>query len=136
MIDSTDTIARSPTPFELLTDRLFRGLTRGMAWLAIALVFFLIAQIAYTARPAIEEHGTAFLTTSKWDPNAKNAKGEPEPKFGIVPQIGGTLYSSLLGVALGALFGVAVAIFITQNFLPSKIEIALKNIIELLAAIP
>jgi phosphate transport system permease protein len=136
MNDSADSIARSPTPFEQLTDRLFRGLTHGMAWLAIGVVFLLVVQIAVTARPAIEEHGTAFLTTSKWDPNAKNAKGEPEPKFGIVPQIGGTLYSSLLGVGLGALFGIAVAIFITQDFLPPKIEIALKNIIELLAAIP
>src|SRR5262249_17035210 len=41
-----------------------------------------------------------------------------------------------LGVALGALFGIAVAIFITQDFLPPKLEFALKNIIELLAAIP
>ena len=42
----------------------------------------------------------------------------------------------MLGVALGALFGVAVAIFLTQDFFPRWLEITFKNIIELLAAIP
>ncbi len=39
-------------------------------------------------------------------------------------------------MAVGTLFGLAVAIFLTQDFLPVKAEIALKNIVELLAAIP
>jgi len=125
---TSPSISRPPTPFELGADRVFRRLTRAAAWLAIGLVFIIVFQIAWTARPAIQQHGTAFLTTGEW-----NAKAE---KFGILPQIGGTLYSSLLGVALGALFGIAVAIFVTQDFLPRRLEIAIKNVIELLAAIP
>jgi phosphate transport system permease protein len=125
---NSPTISRPPTPWELAADRAFRGLTRAAAWLAIGLVFLIVVQIAWTARPAIQSQGFDFLTTKEW--NAKAGK------FGILPQIGGTLYSSILGVAIGSLFGVAVAIFITQDFLPAKLEVAIKNVIELLAAIP
>jgi phosphate transport system permease protein len=99
-----------------------------MAWLVIGLAFLIVFQIAWTARPAVQAYGLDFLTTSKWDPGAK--------KFGILPQIGGTLFSSILGVAIGSVFGITVAIFITQNFLPPKLEIVIKNVVELLAAIP
>ena len=34
------------------------------------------------------------------------------------------------------MFGVSIAIFLSQDFLPRKLEVLLKNIIELLAAIP
>jgi phosphate transport system permease protein len=125
---SPDAISRPPTPFEVGADRAFRGLTRTAAWLAVGLVFLIVFQIAWTAGPAIRAYGTDFLTTDKWDPSGK--------KFGILPQIAGTLFSSILGVGIGAVFGIAVAIFITQDFLPPKIEVAIKNVVELLAAIP
>jgi phosphate transport system permease protein len=128
MSEEGPSISRPPTPFELLTDRIFRGVTRTLAWLVIALVCVLVIQIALTARPAIQKNGIDFLTTKEW-----NAK---EGKFGILPQIGGTLYSSILGVAIGSIFGIAVAIFITQDFLSPKFEVVIKNVIELLAAIP
>jgi phosphate transport system permease protein len=124
----TGPISRPPTPAEVFADRLFRGLTGAFAWLVILLVVLLFVQIGYIAWPAIDEHRLRFLTTSDWDPG-KN-------QYGILPQIGGTLYSSILGVGLGSLFGVAVAVFLTQDFLPPKAEVVLKNVIELLAAIP
>jgi phosphate transport system permease protein len=113
---------------EKVVDRSFRGLTRLFAWLTIGVVAMVVFQIAWTAAPAVQSYGTDFLTTSTWDPSYK--------KFGILPQICGTLYSSCLGVLLGTLFGVATAIFLTQGFLPPRAELALKNVIELLAAIP
>jgi phosphate transport system permease protein len=128
MTQENGSISRPPTSAELLIDRTFRGLTRGFAWLTIALVALLFVQMTITAWPAIREHGTGFLTGTEWSAS-KN-------QFGILPQIGGTLYSSVLGVALGALFGVSVAIFLTQDYLPPKLEAVLKNTIELLAAIP
>jgi phosphate transport system permease protein len=124
----TDSISRPPQPFEIHADRTFRGLTRVTSWLAIGVVFLIVVQIAWTARPAIQSYGFDFLTTSKWDPSGKI--------FGIAPQIGGTLFSSILGVAIGSVFGIAVAIFLTQDFLPPKLEIVIKNVVELLAAIP
>lgn len=122
------TLSRPPTSLEIGIDLVFQRLARTTAWLIIGLVFLIVFQIAWTARPAIEQHGVEFLTTSKWDPGTKT--------FGILPQIGGTLFSSILGVSIGAVFGIAVAIFITQDFLPQNLEIFIKNVVELLAAIP
>src|SRR5262249_50180708 len=121
-------IARAPTSGEVLSDRVFRGLAHAFAWLAVGVVVLVVVQITLTALPAIREHGLKFLTTSKWDPGRN--------QYGIVPQIGGTLCSSALGVAVGSLFGVTVAIFLTQDFLPPRLALLLKNVIELLAAIP
>ena len=121
-------LSRPPTSLEISSDRAFQWMARVTAWLVIGLVFLIVFQIAWTAKPAVQQHGINFLTTSKWNPSAK--------EFGILPQIGGTLFSSLLGVAIGSIFGIAVAIFITQDFLPQKLEILIKNVVELLAAIP
>ena len=128
MPEPTGSIARPPTSFERGTDWSFRNLTRLMAMLAVGLVFWLVVQIAITAWPAMKTQGVEFLTSDQWNPGGN--------KFGIAPQIGGTLYSSILGVGIGSLFGLAVAICLTQDFLPYRLSVFLKNVVELLAAIP
>ncbi len=126
--DPTGTLARPPTRFDKWADRSFRGLAATSAALAVLLVVGIVAQIAGQAEPAVREYGVDFLTTSKWDPSGK--------KFGVLPQIAGTLYSSVLGVALGSLFGVTVAIVLTQDFLPPRLEAVAKGVVELLSAVP
>jgi phosphate transport system permease protein len=120
-------LARPPSQGEILRDRLFRSLTFGFAWLIILTVVLIVWQIATAAAPTVAEHGLEPLVDTKWD---------GKTHFGLLPEIWGTLYSSILGVFLGTVFGVAVAIFLTQDFLPPKLEVGLKNVIELLAAIP
>src|SRR5262249_39640957 len=62
-------------------------------------VVLIIWQITSAAAPTIAKHGLEPLASTEWD---------GKTQFGLLPQIWGTLYSSLLGVLLGALFGVAV----------------------------
>jgi phosphate transport system permease protein len=121
-------IARPPNAKDVFLDRLFRSLTFGFAWLTILAVAALVFQIGQAATPAVAKYGTAFLTTSTWDSGKEH--------FGVLPQIWGTLYSSVLGVGIGALFGLAVAIFLSEGFLPPRAEVVVKNVVELLAAIP
>jgi phosphate transport system permease protein len=123
-----ESIARPPSAGEMARDRCFRGLTLACAWLTILVVLYLVWEISGAAGPAVKQYGAQFLTSSKWD------SGKEE--FGIAPQIWGTIYSSILGVGIGSIFGVMVAIFLTEEFLPPKWELIFKNIIELLAAIP
>lgn len=121
-------LARPPSPGDLLFDKVFRNVTFVFTWATILLLAFIVFKIGGKAIPAMREYGFTFLTSTTWDVNA----GE----FGILPEIWGTLYSSLLALFLGGFFGITIAIFLTQDFLPHKIELILKNIIELLAAIP
>lgn len=121
-------VASAPTKFDTASDCAFRLFTRFFSWLTIALVFYIVYEVGGKAMPAIREHGWLFMTTTTWD--LQNGK------FGILPEIWGTLYSSILALLIGGFFGISIAIFLTQNFLPPKIEWVFKNIIELLAAIP
>ncbi len=126
------TIARPPTGFELAADQAFRWLARIFGWLTILVVASVVVLIARQAYPAIRAYGASFIVETVWAPNTDPAKA----KYGILPEIVGTMYSSVIGVAIGALFGVAVAIFLTQEFIPHWLETTFKNIINLLAAIP
>jgi phosphate transport system permease protein len=121
-------IARPPTAREVLFDSCFRNLTRLCGWATIAVVVLLVCLIGWQASPAIARYGLSFLTGTSWDAGKE--------QFGILPEIWGTLYSSVLGVLIGSVFGVAAAIFLTQSFLPPWLEHLFGNIVSLLAAIP
>lgn len=123
-----DSVCVPPTLKDIFLDRTFRTLTTGFAWLTLLLIIYIVWEIGGTALPAMKSLGIGFLFGTTWDPN--------HSQFGILPQIWGTLYSSILALMLGGFFGVSIAVFLTQDFLPHKIQLVLKSSIELLAAIP
>jgi phosphate transport system permease protein len=53
-----------------------------------------------------------------------------------LPEITGTILSSAIGVIIGSVFGLSMAIFLTQEILPVWLENVAKNVVTLLAAIP
>jgi phosphate transport system permease protein len=143
-------IARPPTTGEVLADKVFRQFSFGTALFTVFLVAYVIVDIGHVAMPAVRTYEFRFLTGETWDPN--------KDIFGVLPAIVGTLYSSILGLAGGTIFGLAIAIFLSERFLatglesaltffhldenrcfihwPDRIENWLRTIIELLAAIP
>ncbi len=100
----------------------------SVALLIILLGGMIVLEIAYRAFPAMQRFGVSFLTTSQWNPATES--------YGVLPEIWGTLYSSMLALLIAALLGVATAIWLTQGFLPRKLESVLKTTVDLLAAIP
>jgi phosphate transport system permease protein len=147
---SSKSISRPPTRRELIVDFCFRTLTHAAAWGSVVLVFYIIYQIARPAMPAMRQYGLGFLVGRTWDPNTH--------QFGILPEIWGTFYSSILALIGGSICGLAVAIFLSERFLsgavfrvlklfglqfhpvfgklPDSLESILRNLVELLAAIP
>jgi phosphate transport system permease protein len=143
-------ISRAPTRREKFFDLSFRGLTYVVAGLTVLLVLYIVFTIGRSAAPAIRQRGLGFLTETTWNPNNE--------QYGILPQIWGTLYSSVLAVVIGTVLGLAVAVFLSERLLslfvfrvlklfglssygfwgrlPDSLESLLKNLIELLAAIP
>jgi len=128
--DTSSEISRPPTAREILFDRTFRGLTYTFALATVLLLLFIVVDLSTTAAQAISQQGVSPLTGQTW------AAGKDPPEYGMLPAIWGTVYSSILGVAIGTVFGVSVAIFLTEDFLSPRFTIILKHIIELLAAIP
>lgn len=123
-------ISKPPSTFDILFDRGTRWLALGLAVATILLLFFILYKIGYASLPAVRKYGLGLVVDKTYSPS-----GNP-PQFGLRPQILGTLYSSALALVIATVFGLAIAIFLSQNFLPRKVEIVLKNIVELLAAIP
>ena len=121
-------ISQPPSRGDLAWNRTFRYGTYVFGWLTVLLVLGIVFQIGEQAVPAIQTYGTSLLTSTTWDQN--------QSQYGILPEIWGTLYSSVVGLAIGTVFGVSIAIFLSQDFLPPRVELVLKNIIALLAAIP
>jgi phosphate transport system permease protein len=112
-----------------------RNLDTGFVWLtgvfAIGLAVLLATiatQVAYRALPAMAQFGLGFLVTDTWDP--------VKDIYGALPQIYGTLVSSFIGLLLALPIGLGVAIFLSEDFLPPKIQQPIVFLVELLAAIP
>jgi phosphate transport system permease protein len=143
-------IAQAPSRRQVLIDRAFRSVCFSFAALTLALVAFIVLQIAWSAAPAVQRYGVGFITGRVWDPNTE--------RYGILAEMWGTVYTSTLALILGTMFGVAAAVFLSEGFLglatfaalrrvglhlkprwerlPDRLEDLLKNLIELLAAIP
>jgi phosphate transport system permease protein len=127
-VQLSGTLSKPPTTGDIVFDKSFQWLTKAFTWATVLLLAYIVYKIGGQALSAIFTYGLNFITSTTWDVNAGN--------FGILPEIWGTLYSSILALIIGGFFGITIAIFLTQDFLPYKVELVLKTIIELLAAIP
>jgi phosphate transport system permease protein len=126
--DRPRSASQAPSGSEYLSDRLFRGIALAAAAFVILLLVYIFFEIGRLALPAVEAHGLGFLTTAVWNPTAA--------QFGILAEIWGTLYSSILALVIAGFFGVGMAIFLTQNFLHPRLAYVFRTIVEMLAAIP
>jgi phosphate transport system permease protein len=124
----TGSVSGPPTSWDDVADRTFRGLARASVWLILLLLAFILWSIGGKAWVGMREYGLGFLTSTTWDVGKQ--------QFGVLPQIWGTLYSSLLALMIGGFFGVVMAIFLTQDFLPPRLAQVFRTTVELLAAIP
>ncbi|PTR09577.1 phosphate ABC transporter membrane protein 1 (PhoT family) [Nitrosospira sp. Nsp5] len=124
----TDSICQPPSSSTLLVDRTFRILARLGVIIILALVVAIVLEIGVKAIPGIQKYGLDMLTGTVWDVG--------QQQFGILPAIWGTLYSSLIALLIGGFFGISMAIFLTQDFLPPRLAAVFRTIVELLAAIP
>lgn len=125
-------VERSRSANEKRFDLGFISLTRLLAWSIAFLLLFMFGTVAWRALPAIQEFGLGFLVNSAWNPVANDGKGD----YGALPMIYGTLASSGIALLIAVPLGVSTAIFLSENFIPSKIRTVLTFMVELLAAIP
>jgi len=125
---SASTVSGPPSARDFLADSVFRAIALTCASLIILLLLFILWEVGGQALPAMLQQGLGFVTGTTWDVTRE--------EFGVLPEIWGTLYSSLLALILGGVFGIAIAIFLTQDFIHAKLAMVFRTIVELLAAIP
>ncbi len=121
-------VSRPPSAWQKGFDIAFRNVAHAFGVLAVLLLVGIVFEVMRHAKTAIADYGFGFLTSSVWDANRN--------QFGILAEIVGTLYTSLLALLIGGFLGVTVALVLSQGFVPRRVELVMKNVIELLAAIP
>ena len=125
---SASTVSGPPSGGDYLADSIFRSVALACAAFIILLLAFILWEIGGLALPAINQHGLGFISGTTWNVSRQ--------EFGVLPEIWGTLYSSFLALILGGVFGVGIAIFLTQDFIHARLAVVFRTIVELLAAIP
>ncbi len=128
MTDNYETKIQPRSPVE-------RGLDLGFYWTAKVLAFaiagiliWITIQVALQAMPAVRQFGLGFLTESSWNP--------VRSEYGVFPAIYGTLISSLIALLISVPIGLGVSIFLSEDYLPPKIQRTIVFLVELLAAVP
>ncbi|WPL18936.1 Phosphate transport system permease protein PstC [Thiorhodovibrio winogradskyi] len=117
-----------PSASDYAVDKALRIIVQGAAAVILLLVAYIVFELGRQAFPAMLSFGPGFLVGTEWNVQ--------QGVFGILPEIWGTLYSSLLALFIGGIFGVAIAIFLTQDFLDHRLSNVFRTIVEMLAAIP
>lgn len=123
------------SPLSWRRSSLSRLIDNGFVWLTaafaigVALLLLVIAfRVGTDALPAIQKFGLGFLVTSRWSVN--------ESIFGALTQIYGTLITSFIALLIAVPIGIGVALFLSEDFLPPRIQLSIVFLVELLAAIP
>ncbi len=114
------------------TEPLAEWIIRLCGWSAILFVLAIFFFVLREAAPMLfgKLNLVEFLTSSQWRPTS-----EPEPQFGTLALLVGTLAVTGLALLLAAPLGLGAAVFISE-FCGGKLKETLKVLIELLAAIP
>ena len=128
----SETAAETSTGNEFRKRRLRFDLFLVLTWVASAAtvitLVWIVCSILQAALPAVAATGFGFFTNSVWNPN-RNI-------YGVFPFLNGTAGSSGFALLLALPLGVAIAIFLSEDFLPAAIRQVVRFVVELLAAIP
>ena len=108
-------------------EAVFRAGTGAFALLLLTTVVAIAVALYKESLLSIQHFGWQFWVTETWDPVA----GE----FGARPFIWGTLYSSILALAISTPVALGIAIYISE-LAPDALKRPLVFLTELLAAIP
>ena len=109
-------------------DNGFYWLTKILAFAVAGVLIWITIQVAIAAMPAVREFGLKFIATSSWNP--------VESQYGVWPAVYGTLVSSFIALAISVPIGLGVSIFLSEDYLPPKVQRVIVFLVELLAAVP
>ncbi len=112
-----------------------KNLDRGFIWLTLlfalavaGVLIWMTVVVGIGAIPAMLKYGVGFIFSSNWD--AVN------DEYGALPQLYGTLVSSIIALIFAVPIGLGVALFLSEDYLPTRIQVVIVFLVELLAAIP
>lgn len=94
----------------------------------LTLLIGLVITILWQSLPSISENGVSFYTTDRWDPVFE--------VYGALPFIAGTLFTTILSLAIAVPIAISLAIFSGFYIKSSWLAKSVRTLLDLLAGIP
>lgn len=113
---------------KVIQNKIFLRSINGSATVVTILLIGFFLTLVVAAWPALSLNGISFLWGKTWDP--------VNDHYGMLPFLIGTLITSFLALLISAPFAIAAALALGEYYPNGAIPGILRNIIELLAAIP
>lgn len=115
----------------LLKEKIMKLLFFVSAILAASVIFGILAILIFYGGQAFKEINLLeFLFGRTWNPDAYG-----EPKYGIIPLLVGSLFTTVIALAIAAPTGVASALYISER-MKGKPKMIIKTLVEILAGFP
>jgi phosphate transport system permease protein len=111
-----------------LSESFFRKILYVAGAFVLVLLMAIFFSLIVASLSAIRNFGLVFLAGTTWDP-VRNA-------FGALPFVMGTLFVSLLALAISTLFSLPISIFLGEYFRGGAVSAFITSVIELLTGIP
>lgn len=128
-VDNNSGMAYERTQTVRTVDSSFKWITRIFAFGIVLILSAIALQVGKDALPAIQKFGIIdFVAGVRWNP--------VEDIYGAWTQIYGTLLSAFIALLIAVPIGLGVAIILSEDFLPARLQQPLVFVVELLAAIP
>ena len=108
-------------------DRIYKGVLSAAAISVLLIIVGLVLELVLGSRQSFAAFGLKFFSESNWDPNGN--------KFGALPFILGTVYSSFWALVIALPISIFTAIFLSE-IAPRWLERPVSFMVELLAGIP
>jgi len=121
-----------------LKDLVPEAFIRLLSLFAVVAIIFIFYFIFTKAMPVIRESGIGLITTGGFDRQVRNAfssPGEPLLEFGMLGIIVGTVYSTLISLAIATVISIGASIAICE-LAPKWLSVILTAFVRLLASIP
>lgn len=110
-----------------LSDKIFQNVCMFFAILVVAIILWIAYGLYGQSAMAQHKFGLSIFTNLEWD--------VPNEKFGVMPVLLGTVYSSIIALLIAVPISIGSALFLTE-IAPKWLSIPLAFIIEMLAAVP
>jgi phosphate transport system permease protein len=117
-------------PFRRLSETFVEALLLLAALSAVAITLAIVVILVYESSSFFATVSVwTFLTDTQWTPLFAN------PRYGILPLLGGTLMTSLIALVFAVPLGTVTAIYLSE-FASPKVREVVKPILELIAGVP
>ena len=94
----------------------------------VVLLLAIFTTLLIASISSIKVFGIGFFISNSWDPSIE--------KFGALPFLAGTLFTSFLALIISIPFSISISVFLGEYFKDGPVSTFLRSAIEVLAGIP